>query len=65
MATVKDKVAEALLGTAEQPQLTQQSKANFMEHAVQDEESGEYYLDEERFINTIAPEKEDYVSFSE
>lgn len=62
MATVKAKVSEALLGTTEEPQLTAQSRETFLKHAVQDEETGEYYLDQERFVNAIAPTGEDYVS---
>lgn len=61
-ATVTDKVQEVLLGTTDEPQLSQQSKQEFMKHAVQDEATGEYYLDEERFVSAIAPEQEDYVS---
>lgn len=61
MATVKDQVSEALLGTTEEPQLSQQTKEVFLKHCVQDSESGEQYLGEEEFINAIAPESEDYV----
>lgn len=62
MATVTEKVSGVLLGTTEEPQLTQQSKETFLKHALNDEETGERYLDEEHFVNAIAPEKEDYVS---
>ncbi|KAF2192747.1 calcium-binding mitochondrial carrier protein-like protein Aralar1 [Zopfia rhizophila CBS 207.26] len=60
MATVKEQVGEVLLGTTEEPQLSQQTRAIFMKHAVKDEESGEYYLGENEFINAVAPESEDY-----
>ena len=62
MATVTDQISEVLLGTTEEPQLSQETRANFMQHAVQDEATGEYYLSQEEFINAIAPEREDYVS---
>lgn len=61
MATVKEQVSEALLGTTDEPQLSQQTRENFLKHSVQDAESGERYLGEEEFINAIAPESEDYV----
>lgn len=62
MATVKAQVSEVLLGTSEEPPLSAQAKAVFMKHARKDEETGEYYLDENAFINAVAPENEDYVS---
>jgi len=61
MATITEQVSEAMLGTTEEPQLTQQTKATFMKYALQDEKTGERYLGEEEFINAIAPESEDYV----
>jgi hypothetical protein len=61
MATVKEQVGEALLGTTQEPQLSQQTKAIFMKHAVKDEQTGEYYLGENEFIDAVAPESEDYV----
>lgn len=62
MAQVVDSVKEALLGTEDEPQLSSQTRLEFMQHAIKDEESGEYYLGEHEFINAIAPEGEDYVS---
>jgi solute carrier family 25 aspartate/glutamate transporter 12/13 len=61
MATITDKVTEALVGTTEEPQLTQQSRSEFLSHAVKDPETGEHYMDEEHFINAVAPASEDYV----
>ena len=61
MATVKGQVAEALLGTTQEPQLSQQSRASFLKHARKDEETGEFYLGENEFIDAIAPESENYV----
>ena len=62
MATVKEQVQDALLGTTEEPQLSQQTRAEFMTHAIIDQETGEHYLGQEEFINAIAPQSEDYVS---
>jgi len=61
MATVKEEVREVLLGTTDEPQLSQLTRAAFMRHAEKDE-SGEYYLNEDQFITAVAPESEDYVS---
>lgn len=61
MATVKEEVREVLLGSTEEPQLSQLTRAAFMKHAQKDE-SGEYYLNEDQFITAVAPEGEDYVS---
>jgi solute carrier family 25 (mitochondrial aspartate/glutamate transporter), member 12/13 len=56
---------ESLLGS-ELPtdvQLSAQSKATFDKNARKDEKSGELFMGEEEFINAIAPEGEDYVSY--
>ncbi|KAF2476473.1 calcium-binding mitochondrial carrier protein-like protein Aralar1 [Lindgomyces ingoldianus] len=60
MSTVKDQVGEVLLGTSEEPQMSQLTRAAFMKHALKDEASGEYYLSENEFIDAVAPESEDY-----
>ncbi|KAF2751920.1 calcium-binding mitochondrial carrier protein-like protein Aralar1 [Sporormia fimetaria CBS 119925] len=60
MATVKDQVGEVLLGTTEEPQLSHLMRSAFMRHATKDQETGQYYLDEESFIDAVAPESEDY-----
>lgn len=62
MATVTEKVKESLVGTEEEPQLSGQSRADFMQHAITDEETGERYMGQKEFIDAIAPEGEDYVS---
>ena len=61
MATVKEAVKESLVGVSQEPQLSQQSKVTFIKNSRQDE-SGEPYMNEEDFINAIAPVDEDYVS---
>jgi solute carrier family 25 aspartate/glutamate transporter 12/13 len=33
-----------------------------MKHAQKDEASGQYFLNEDQFIDAVAPESEDYVS---
>lgn len=60
-AVVKETVKEALLGVEDEPQLSTQTRAEFMQHAVKDAGSDEYYLGQEQFIDAIAPESEDYV----
>jgi solute carrier family 25 (mitochondrial aspartate/glutamate transporter), member 12/13 len=62
MATVKNQVVESLLGTSVEPQLSRDTRAAFMKHALQDNETNEWFLDESKFIDAIAPETEDYVS---
>ena len=61
MATVTEEVREVLLGTDREPQLSQLTRAAFMKYAQKDE-AGDYYLDENQFIEAVAPEGEDYVS---
>ena len=61
MASVIEQTKEALIGTTDEPQLSQQTRAEFYNYAIQDPETGEKYLDEEQFINAIAPKGEDYV----
>lgn len=63
MATIKEQVKESLLGSTQEPQLSQQSRTTFLKHAIKDEKTGEYYMTELEFINAIAPASEDYVSF--
>ena len=63
MATVTEKVTEVLVGTTQEPQLSQVDRATFLKHAKTDD-AGEKYLGEEDFVNAIAPESEDYVSNS-
>ena len=60
MATLKDSVKESLVGTTQEPQLSQQVRQNFLQNAKKDE-TNELYMEEDDFINAIAPEGEDYV----
>lgn len=61
MDSVKDAVKEQLLGSTESPQLSHQSRSNFTRHARKDE-NGDLFMNEEDFINAVAPKQEDYVS---
>ena len=63
MATIQGAVKESLLGTTREPELSTQARATFDRHARKDEASGELFMTEHEFINAIAPEGEDYVSF--
>lgn len=60
-ATIKESVKETLLGVEDEAQLSSQTRAEFMQHAKTDPESGDHYMTEEDFVNAIAPESEDYV----
>lgn len=62
MAVVKEAVKESLLGTTREPQLSQQTTATFNKHARKDENTGEFYMTENDFVDAIAPKNEDYVS---
>jgi solute carrier family 25 aspartate/glutamate transporter 12/13 len=62
MAALKEQMGEVLLGTSEEPQLSQLTRSAFMKHAQKDEATGEYFLSENGFIEAVAPESEDYVS---
>lgn len=59
--TIKETVKETLLGVEDEPQLSNQTRAEFMQYAKNDAESGDFYMDQEDFVNAIAPESEDYV----
>lgn len=61
MATVTEAVKESLLGTTLPTDVTQESRTSFLQHARQDED-GILYMEEEDFINAIAPPDENYVS---
>lgn len=64
MATATEQISEVLLGTVDEPELTQELRADFQKHALKDEQTGEYYLGEDEFIDAIAPQSEDYVRLS-
>ncbi|PGH17137.1 hypothetical protein AJ79_01275 [Helicocarpus griseus UAMH5409] len=63
MAGVKDNIKDSIAGTlapeSSQP-VTSQIKSHFQHHARSDDVSGERYMNEEDFINAIAPAHEDY-----
>jgi len=61
-AAVAETVKETLMGTEDEPQLSNQSRMEFLRYAIKDPESGEFYMTEQQFIDAIAPETEDYVS---
>lgn len=61
MATVKEQVGEVLLGTSEEPQMSHVMRQTFLKHAKKTDD-GEHYLEENDFIDAVAPESEDYVS---
>jgi solute carrier family 25 aspartate/glutamate transporter 12/13 len=60
MSSVKETVKEKLVGSTEEPQLSHQARSNFLRHAQKDE-NGEPFMNEEDFINAVAPRQEDYV----
>lgn len=62
MSTVKASVKETLMGVEKEPDLSLQTKANFNKHARQDEGTGELYMTEDDFVDSIAPASENYVS---
>lgn len=61
----KEIMKDKLLGTelTQDVQLSALSKETFDKNAQKDEETGELFMGEEGFINAIAPEGEDYVSW--
>lgn len=60
----KEAVKESLLGVeyeqADQ-QTSAQTRAEFMQHAIKDEQTGEYCMGQKEFVNAVAPPDEDYV----
>ena len=61
MATVTEKVKETLVGSEEDgsQELSAQTRSEFQRNALEDEATGERYLDEKAFINAVATEGED------
>ncbi|KAK2807561.1 hypothetical protein FQN50_005429 [Emmonsiellopsis sp. PD_5] len=57
--TVKESIVGTLAPEPTQP-VTAQIKSHFQHHARTDSETGEHYMNEEDFINAIAPIHEDY-----
>ena len=63
MEKVKEGVKESLVGVeGEEQQFSAQTRAEFMQYAIQDPESSEWYLGRDEFVDAIAPPNEDYVS---
>ena len=52
MAKVMETVKESLVGTEVEPQMSSQTRADFMQNAKQDED-GTYYMTEEGFIDAV------------
>lgn len=61
MATVAEAVKESLLGSTAPESLSTEARVTFLKNARR-EDDGELYMNEEDFINAIAPPEEDYVS---
>lgn len=61
MSSVTETVKEKLVGSTEEPSLSHQARANFLRHAQKDAK-GDLFMNEEDFINAVAPKQEDYVS---
>lgn len=61
MASIAEKVKETLIGTDEEPQLSDQTRQDFLARALTDAETGEHYLGQQEFIDAVAPVGEDYV----
>ncbi|KAJ6000049.1 hypothetical protein N7481_000458 [Penicillium waksmanii] len=59
MASIKETVKETLVGSTEAPQLSHQARSNFLRHSQKDEH-GEAFMNEDDFINAVAPKYEDY-----
>lgn len=59
---IKEAVKETLIGSEESIQVSAQTKANFIKHALKDPETGDLYMGADQFIDAVAPANEDYVS---
>ncbi|EXJ88428.1 hypothetical protein A1O1_05358 [Capronia coronata CBS 617.96] len=59
MATVTESVKESLVGTTQPESLSTEARMSFLKHSRRDDD-GELYMNEEDFINAIAPPEEDY-----
>ena len=64
MATVAESVKESLVGVVKPPDLSNETRVNWLQYAKKDDEDGQSYMDREAFVNAIAPPGEDYVSSS-
>lgn len=61
--TMTEAVKKTFVGTTIEPELSQEVRATFDRHSIQDEATGERYMTEKEFVDAIAPVHEDYVSF--
>ncbi|CAM1508420.1 Fc.00g052680.m01.CDS01 [Cosmosporella sp. VM-42] len=65
MEIVKEAVKESLVGVEEPAaQLSAQTKARFLSHAVTDAETGELYMGTDEFIDAVTPKDEDFHKIS-
>ncbi|KAM5342627.1 hypothetical protein ACJ41O_013593 [Fusarium nematophilum] len=64
LAVATEAVKESLIGSHDPEQLSAQSKARFVKHAIKDAESDELYLGIEEFINAVVPKGEDFHKIS-
>lgn len=63
MSGIKATVKESLTGSPGDSQPgSQHIRSNFFRHSRKDEKTGDLYMNEEDFVNAIAPAQEDYVS---
>lgn len=63
MATATVAIKNSLLGTEIEPDVSVQTIATFEKHARRDDSTGDTYMNEDDFVNAIAPTTENYVSF--
>lgn len=61
MATVTEAVKESLIGATQPESLSTEARLSFLKHSRRGDD-GELYMNEEDFIDAIAPPEEDYVS---
>ncbi|VBB75371.1 Putative calcium-binding mitochondrial carrier protein Aralar1 [Podospora comata] len=59
VTVVREAVKETLVGSTEPQELSAQTKARFIKHAIK-EDGAEPYLGPDEFINAVAPPSEDY-----
>ncbi|KAK4987574.1 mitochondrial aspartate-glutamate transporter agc1 [Elasticomyces elasticus] len=60
MATIEDTVEEKLVETEEEADIPVQTRLDFSQYALKDQETGEEYMTEREFIDAVAPETEDH-----
>ena len=61
VAQAKEKAKESLVGVEIDDSFPPQTRAEFMQHAIKDDDSEEYYMGQKQFVDAIAPVGEDYV----